>query len=484
MKEDSFTYPSSPPGTPQSDSEIFYSGKDSMSERDAAESLLHLAHLQAKGKDRAHPMFMGPLGSLTPPHSEDSCSSSSPQTDTCQDPFSTAAVTWPTRCDKREGVLKKLLKEPPINMCQRRSTPVSVIVPNVSTSLSSMPDSCKPLRKRHLKFSKSEYSSLSSSDITPSKVSKLSADASQPRVPPFSVSGQTSGTNGFSVPTSRLAENDCDVPVFFRPVGTAYVPHGFHSRSTLEANGTRTPFPAASRASATTSPSTVNMVTSKPNLVLTSTSNSRVSLSTSSTPPPPAILPNIPLLQISTASGSVTLPVTVSTSSYSSGVPTSSQAPVVQVIVVNAMHSSSPISMAPQPVPLMGKVQTDYCPIAPAPSPLLPTAGVVRLTVEEGEATQPVDGKRRRMHVCEFKTCRKTYFKSSHLKAHIRTHTGEKPFICDWPDCGRTFARSDERSRHLRTHTGEKRFSCPSCDRKFMRSDHLAKHARRHNTKT
>lgn len=89
--------------------------------------------------------------------------------------------------------------------------------------------------------------------------------------------------------------------------------------------------------------------------------------------------------------------------------------PVPQGTVMFVMPQS-PVSSAQQcQQTVMTLGNTKLLPLAPAP-----------VYVPSGQSsTTQVDFSRRRNYVCNFPGCRKTYFKSSHLKAHLRTHTGK-----------------------------------------------------------
>lgn len=93
-----------------------------------------------------------------------------------------------------------------------------------------------------------------------------------------------------------------------------------------------------------------------------------------------------------------------------------------------------------------------------------------------GDKMLPGDDKLPKLHSCHLCGFSSRY--ANHVKRHLKTHNGEKPFNC--PLCSYASSQLVNLQRHLRIHTGEKPFKCESCSFACSSMGNLKRHQRMH----
>ncbi|CAB3365524.1 Hypothetical predicted protein [Cloeon dipterum] len=85
--------------------------------------------------------------------------------------------------------------------------------------------------------------------------------------------------------------------------------------------------------------------------------------------------------------------------------------------------------------------------------------------------------------ICQWDGCGKRFDKPCRLRAHMRSHTGDRPYKCIYEGCKWSFSTASKLRRHSQKHTDERNFKCnvDGCSKAFLRPEHLREHILTHD---
>ncbi|KAI8329329.1 hypothetical protein BC941DRAFT_362856 [Chlamydoabsidia padenii] len=94
-------------------------------------------------------------------------------------------------------------------------------------------------------------------------------------------------------------------------------------------------------------------------------------------------------------------------------------------------------------------------------------------------------GSGKPLYYCRWKDCargEKPFTKRHKMHNHLRTHTGERPYVCTEEGCGKRFSRPDSMATHTKIHTNIRPHACQheNCDKAYYHLRSLRKHEKSH----
>lgn len=95
----------------------------------------------------------------------------------------------------------------------------------------------------------------------------------------------------------------------------------------------------------------------------------------------------------------------------------------------------------------------------------------------EEESGYPLSAEPDRPFSCD--KCGRKFIRITHMRRHMRIHTGERPFLCHI--CGRRYARGDYLRAHIQAHRKERMHKCKVCGEVFLDLVRFSEHCRSHS---